>query len=127
MPDFGLLLLRLGLGSIFVAHGWAKWQNFEATTAFFASLGLPQSFVYLVAATELLGGLTIIGGMLTRLASFGLAIIMVVAIVQVKFSLGFVGGYEFELLLLLVALALVLLGPGHFKFLRFGPWSSEPL
>ena len=33
-PDVGMLLIRLAVGSIFIAHGWAKFQNMDATVAF---------------------------------------------------------------------------------------------
>ncbi len=117
-PDAGLLLLRLGLAAVFIIHGWSKIQNLEAITGFFSSLGLSMFWVYVVAYVEFLGGIAMLIGLFSRWAGLLLAIDMFFAIYLVKWPKGFVGGYEFELLLLLVALAIYLAGPGKYSILK---------
>jgi uncharacterized membrane protein YphA (DoxX/SURF4 family) len=98
--DCSLFFLRLVVGIVFIAHGWAKLQGMEGTIAFFASLDLGSSWAYLVAWVEFFGGVSLlIGGGLARLASYLLAIIMLVAIGKVKWEMGLIGGYEFDLTL----------------------------
>ena len=65
-----------------------------------------------IAHLELIGGLAILLGILTRIASVLLIIEMLGAILTVKLSKGFIGGYEFELLLIAICLSLVIMGPG---------------
>ena len=113
--DAALLLIRLGLAAVLIVHGWLKWQNLDGTAEFFSSLALPQFMVYVVATTELVGGLLVLFGWLARFSSLGLAVVMVFAIVLVKWPIGFVGGYEFDLVLLLMALAVAVGGPGRYR------------
>jgi len=120
--DIALLLIRIGLGAVFIAHGLSKISNMNdtpGTISFFASVGLPVFFAYLVAYVELLGGLSMVLGIFTGWAGIALAIIMVVAIGLVKISKGFVGGYEFELVLFLSSLAISLAGPGSYALGNF--------
>jgi len=65
-----------------------------------------------IALLEVVGGLAILLGILTRIASALLIIEMLGAILMVKLSKGFIGGYEFELLLISIFISLVILGPG---------------
>ena len=111
--DLGLLLIRLGLATIFIYHGWGKFSNLEGTTAFFASLGLSVYFPYLVATVELLGGLAMLVGIKARLAGALLAVVMVFAIYLVKWAKGF-GGYEFDFMLLLSSLGIFFAGSGRY-------------
>ena len=122
--DVGLLLIRVGLAAVFIIHGWQKWQNLDEVTNFFTGLGIPGWMAYIVAFTELVGGLAVLFGWLARFFSLGLAVIMVVAITTAKFNLGFVGGYEFELMLLLMALAIALAGPGRYR-LKLANWGNQ--
>lgn len=113
--DLGLLILRLAVGIIFVAHGWAKFADMSGTIIFFDQLGMPALFAYLTAAVELLGGLALIIGIYTDLAALLLAAIMAVALVYVKMAtlkLGLVGGYELDLILLAANLTIMFAGPG---------------
>ncbi len=114
-PDLGILLIRIGLAAVFILHGLSKFSNIEGTEKFFGSLGLPIIFVYLVALVETLGGLALLLGIFTEVASILIAGIMIFAILLVKLQKGFVGGYEFELMLFLSALAITLIGPGKYK------------
>lgn len=115
---FAPFLLRIALGLVFIAHGFPKLKQFGATAQFFNSVGIkPAKFwVAVVAVVEFFGGIALIAGIFTQLAALLVAINMIVAISVVKRKQGFVGGYEFDLVLLAMALALALLGPGAFAF-----------
>ena len=113
--DLGLLLVRIGLGVIFLVHGLQKFMNLEQTVQFFGMIGLAAFFTYLVAAVELLGGAAMILGLFPRIAGVLLAIVMIFAIYLVKLKMGFSGGYEFDLMLLLAALGIASAGPGSYS------------
>lgn len=119
-PDLGLLLIRLGLASVFIAHGWSKIQNVDEVMSFFASLGLGVVWVFLVAYIEFLGGILMLFGVFVRKIAVLFAVIMVFSITMVKAVKGFVGGYELELLLLLVSVGMALMGTGKYS-LNFKP------
>lgn len=116
--DLGLLLLRIALGAVFITHGWMKWQNMDGTIQFFSSIGLSAMWAYLVATIELLGGLAVLLGIWHRLAGWLLAAVMAGAIITVKGSKGFVGGYEFDLTLLLVSAAVAMMHPGKYLVVK---------
>jgi putative oxidoreductase len=78
----------------------------------FGSIGLPPELVLPIGLLEVIGGIALIIGVLTRIAA-ALLIIVIGAIILVKISKGFVGGYEFELLLIGISLSLLLTGPGR--------------
>ena len=116
-PDLGLLLLRLGLGSTFLYHGWIKLQNVAGTTGFFESLGLPAFLVYVVIAVELLGGAALILGILVEYAAWLIALDMVGAILLVRLGTGW-AKMEFEILILLTAIAIALMGAGKYTVME---------
>ncbi len=124
-PDLGLLLVRIALGLVFIVHGWQKVSNLTGTVGFFGSIGLPAFLAYVVAAIEFLGGLAILLGVWTRVVGVLLAAVMVGAIVTLKFKAGFSGGYEFDLTLLLIALAMSFSGPGRYALCRSGLKSAQ--
>jgi len=74
-----------------------------------------------IAHHEVIGGLDILLGILTRIASVLLIIEMLGAILTVKLSKGFIGGYEFELLLIAICLSLVIMGPGEYFYRECDP------
>ena len=113
-PDLGLLLIRVGLALVFIIHGWGKWQNLDGTVGFFGGLGLAAFFAYLVATVEVLAGLAMLLGVWVDWAGLLLAAVMFTAIYLVKFDMGFVGGYEFDLMLLLSALGVAMMGSGAY-------------
>ncbi|WP_096186426.1 DoxX family protein [Evansella halocellulosilytica] len=107
--EIGAFLLRLVLGIIFLAHGADKFLGgIDNTVGWFDSIGLPGALAYVVATIELVGGIALIIGLFTRIISALIAFIMVGAIITVKFSAGFLDGYAYDLVLLIVAVYLVL-------------------
>ena len=115
---YGPLLLRLGLAAVFIVHGYPKlFGGLVGTAQFFESIGIrPGKFWALVVGiVEFFGGILLIVGLFVQPVAILLAINMIVAIWKVKFSKGFSGGYEFDLILLIMALALLVLGGGAYS------------
>jgi putative oxidoreductase len=116
-----LLALRVALGVVFVMHGWQKIFVFghAGLTGFFESVGIPFASVnaVIVPAVELGGGLAILAGLGSRIASSLLASTMVVALATVHLANGFFlpNGAEYALTLLAVNLAIVVAGPGVYS------------
>jgi putative oxidoreductase len=113
-----MLLLRVGLGLVFVFHGYQKVTAMEQTIGFFATIGISAFWTYAAAWAELLGGALLIAGLFVRYAGIALSVVMIVAIYVVHYKNGFSlanGGYEYALLLLLGSLALVFTGAGKYS------------
>jgi len=123
---WGLLVIRLGLGAGFIAHGFQKFSAMDGTIAFFSSVNLPAALAYLVAAIELLGGIAMVLGVFTTIAGALLALVMVGAIILVKFKMGFLGGFEMDTLYLAMALGIVLAGPGAYSAACFFKKKETP-
>ena len=111
--SYGLLPIRIMAGVVFIAHGIPKFYDVSGGYGFFQSINLPPELFIPIALLEVIGGLAILFGILTRIASAIFIIEMIGAILIVKLSDGFVGGYEFELLLISICATLVILGPGR--------------
>jgi putative oxidoreductase len=117
---FAPLLLRAALAAVFIYHGLDKVSPDKGYgTSWHPDLAMPLQV--LIAWGELLGGVAVALGILTRYAAIGLIIIMIGAIVTVHGKHGFgmqSGGYEYNFVLILVAGALALSGPGTFSLDR---------
>jgi putative oxidoreductase len=117
LQPLALLVLRLGLGAIMVAHGKEKvFGGMAKHIAFIHSLGVPAPtfMAYLSAWAEFGGGLLLLVGLATRFAALATLINMLVAIFKVHFKNGFTGqgNYQFPLILAVVAFALIITGAG---------------
>ena len=112
--DYGLLILRVFVGAVFLTYGWLKFSGLEGFVGFLQQHGVPMAGLMapVVAAIEFFGGLGILLGTGTRIAALLLAGVMVVAIVSVTSKVGFASGYDLNLALLGGLLALLLAGPG---------------
>ena len=116
--DWGLLALRLVIGVIFLVHGLPKWKNWQAKP----SKDMPASMIKIMrilSIAEPLGGVAVIAGFLTQLATLGLMIIMLGAISSkmkwhIPFSAHDNTGWEFDLLILTACFALYFTGAGMF-------------
>jgi putative oxidoreductase len=76
-------------------------------------MGLPPDLAMLIGLLEVIGGVALIVGILTRIASILFIIEMLGATIVAKLPKGFVGGYEFDLLLMSISISLLLTGPGR--------------
>lgn len=126
---WGLLILRLTLGIVFVLHGSQKITTFfggsglEGTAEAFANMGifLPTISAYFVAFGEFFGGILLIMGLLTREVSIVITLIMAGAIYYVHGSNGFFitqDGYEYNVMIISVCICLILSGGGAFSIDR---------
>jgi putative oxidoreductase len=119
--DTGLTILRLIVGAIFVAHGGQKLFIFglDGVAGAFGQMGIPMAGILgpFAAFVEFFGGLALISGLLTRLASLGLLSTMVVAILKVHLPNGFFApnGIEFPLALVGGTALLALTGAGSWS------------
>ena len=127
-------LLRFVLGVVFFAHGaqkmlgWFGGQGFSGTMGMFTGyLHIPPPFAVLAIAAEFFGGLGLLLGFLTRIAAFGIAVNMVVAVAMVHINFGFFmnwsgtqkgEGFEYHLLALAVTAFLMIRGAGAFSLDR---------
>jgi len=131
--DVALTILRVVLGVVFFAHGaqkmlgWFGGFGFHGTMGAFTHMGMPAPMALLIICTEFFAGLGLIAGLLTRIASFGVAGLMIGAIFMVHLPNGFFmnwmgtqkgEGFEFHLLALAMAAALLLRGAGAFSLDR---------
>ena len=123
IKSFGLLILRLSIGTMLIHHGYEKTadiQNFA--DAFVRPIGLPFPIIssYIAAYSEIYGSWLLIAGFLTRFASLSIVGTIGVAIYHAIVTAGF-NIYLLELLVLYMggALCILLLGGGDFAIDRF--------
>ena len=133
-PSWSHLVVRLGLGVVFFAHGaqkvfgWFGGHGLSATIAGFRQMNVPAGATVLAAFIECFGGLALLVGFLARPAALGLVVVMLVAIAKVHGRNGFFlnmmmtpgkgHGYEFNLVLIAMALSILIGGAGVFSIDR---------
>ena len=126
--DHWLTLVRAVLGLVFFAHGaqkvlgWFGGSGFEGTMTFFTQqMGIPALFAVLAILAEFLGGLGLLIGLLIRVAAFGIAVNMAVAVFLVHGPNGLFmnwygnqkgEGFEYHLLALAMAVLVIARGAG---------------
>jgi putative oxidoreductase len=126
--DIGPTIARLTLGLIFFPHGAQKvfglfgGYGFSGTMGFFTGqMHVPAVFAFLAICAEFLGSLGLIVGFLGRVAAFGIACDMIVAVTMIHHNFGFFmnwtgqqkgEGFEFHLLVLGLALLIMVKGSG---------------
>ena len=126
LQHIGITALRVIAGLIFVAYGWQKVsQNTVAgVTGYFTQLGvpLPELFGPFISYLELLGGMALILGVLTRPIALLFVADMAGALIFAHLPSGFYveqGGFSQVLILGTAALAIALIGPGPYSVDRY--------
>src|SRR6185295_13135120 len=126
--DPAITVARIILGAVFFAHGaqkmlgWFGGYGFSGTMGLFTQqMGIPAAFAFLAIAAEFFGGLGLMVGLLGRIAAFGILSNMFVAIAMVHAQFGFFmnwfgnqkgEGFEYHLLAIALAAAIVIKGSG---------------
>jgi putative oxidoreductase len=132
---YGILLLRIVGGTTMAGHGmqklfgWFDGRGREGTEQMFRKLGFPAAAgMAILAALAETGGLLFAVGLLTPLAAFGVALVMLNAIGSVHWKNGLwntAGGFEFPLVMLTAAVAVAATGPGRFSADRLIGWDGS--
>lgn len=121
--DAGLLITRVILGVVLIAHGWEKFaiNGIEGTGAFFDSVGIPgatAAAAAVVGAIELVGGILLILGLLTPLVAVLVVVVMIGAFFTVHAGSGVYvsnNGWELVAVVGLAAAVFGLVGPGRYS------------
>lgn len=125
MINWASLVLRIGLGIMFMAHGLQKTFGLfggpgpKGFSEMLSGLGFAPAifWAYLAAYVELIGGLCLILGFLVRTSASLLLILIVVATLKVHLTKGFFlssGGFEYNFIIISICIALMLMGPGKY-------------
>ncbi|MGC0367427.1 putative oxidoreductase [Rhodococcus sp. 27YEA15] len=133
--DLGLFVLRLALGPMLVAHGWNKAfgpGGLQGTTSWFTGLGMRPAWLHarIAAASEVGVGVLLAIGFMIPLASAACVGLMVVAALTDHRGKGyfvFKGGFEYVVMVAMVAIAVVVMGPGAWSMdhvLGLDNWSG---
>jgi putative oxidoreductase len=106
--------IRAAIGAIFIVHSLKKfdpsWQEW------LISVGLPPEMQLPIALAELIGGILLVVGVLTRISGAVFAIILLGAIFHIRWENGFFvsqGGWEWDLIMLASVLSIIAVGPGR--------------
>ncbi|HZQ24794.1 MAG TPA: DoxX family protein [Terriglobales bacterium] len=118
--NFGLLLLRLMAGIVFLSSGWKHLTDPGARSK---DIGMSRNFTIFLGAAEVAGALGLMFGVLTQAAAIGLMLVMLGAIQKKIFAwhTGFWGekngGWHYDLTYLIMCLVILLTGGGHYVLL----------
>ncbi|AXN43665.1 putative oxidoreductase MhqP [Mycobacterium marinum] len=139
--NFGLLILRVGLGAVLIAHGLQKlfgWWGGSGVTAFKNSLsdvGFQHADIlaYVGAGGEIVVGVLLVLGLFTPLAGAGaLAFLINGTLANVsarpysQFSYFLPDGHEYQITLVVMAVAVILSGPGRYGLDAGRGWAHRP-
>ena len=115
LQPLGLLIMRLALAAVMIAHGAQKvFGGMPKHEALVSSIGFPAWMAFLSAAAEFGGGILVLLGVFTRAAALAITVDMAVAIAKVHAKVGLrgPGGFEFPLSVGAIAFALIFFGSG---------------
>jgi putative oxidoreductase len=126
LTDLAIFVLRVTVGVIFLAHGLQKLfgafggPGINGTASMLSGMGFSPAeiWAWALAIAETVGGLFLILGVLPKLCSLMIAIIMVVAIVKIHGPKGFFmmkGGFEYQLLIISACISLMITGGGKYS------------
>jgi len=129
MVDLASLVLRVGLGIMFFAHGLQLalgklgGPGAQGFSKMLSGLGFSPAIFwsYLAGYSTLIGGIFLILGFFTRVSALALIIFMAVAVWKVHLSKGFFitnGGYEYNFVAIVALIAILILGTGKFGITR---------
>jgi putative oxidoreductase len=119
--DFGMLLMRLMVGLVFVTSGYSHVKNLEERAK---SIGIPKAFTAFLGVAEVAGGLGVAFGVLTQIAALGLILIMLGAIEKKMFEwhTGFWGeknsGWHYDLMFVVMNLVIAFTDGGRYVLMR---------
>lgn len=129
--DVSSTVLRVALGLVIFPHGaqkmlgWFGGHGFAGTMHFFTdTMGIPYIFALMAVLAESVGSIGLIAGFFTRICAFGVGVTIAVAAIMVHLKNGFFmnwfgsqagEGYEYHLLVIGMALALIIAGGGHWS------------
>jgi putative oxidoreductase len=116
LHPLGLLVLRLALGAVMIAHGYQKiFGGMPQFMQMLQHMGIPAWMGYLTVAAEFGGGILLVAGFLTRIAAIAIFLDMAVAISKVHLQHGLFsknGGFEFPMVCGAIAFSLIWSGAG---------------
>jgi putative oxidoreductase len=121
LQSLGLLGMRLALGTVMIAHGFPKVSGgLNHLVPMVTAAGFPAWMAYIVAATEFVGGIMMLVGLLTRFVAIAMFIEMLVIIGRIKWHNGFTGegNYQLEAMIAAVAFGLIFFGAGSISLDR---------
>jgi putative oxidoreductase len=122
--DIALLLVRIVVGSTFVMHGaqkvlgWFGGSGLSGFVGWLQTAGVPAWLSTIAAYVELLGGISVLLGILPELGALGIICVMIGAIYLVHGGKGYFsqnGGFEYPLNLIVLCLAIILGGTDKFR------------
>lgn len=118
-PDVAILILRIFVGVVFIAHGVLKLMDIPNTQAFFQAIQLAPSLAVVVGVIEVLAGISMVLGYFTFASAIAIIIIMLVAIFKVKLNPNqFMNGIfnaEIDISLIISSLVILMTGSGRYS------------
>ncbi len=120
--DWALLIARVAVGFIFLAHGLPKLRDLKTNAQNFAAMGFRPGALWgtVVAFAEPLGALALLAGFYAQIAASALAVVMLVASAwKLKQGMKLVAGYELDLALLATLLLIATSGAGAYSIDKY--------